>query len=133
MTRFVVVGAVAILMLVAPSAHAEFQVSGSTGGVELHPMPEEEVLSRRRPVMRRTIAPAVVQGFGRQVPLSFAVRQVVPRWVAVSFPAGFEADDFLVDWQGGRSWQVVLQGLLRPVGLEASIRPRSVRIKRRSA
>jgi len=133
MRRFLVVGGLAILLLAAPTAHAEFQVSGSAGGIELHPMREEEALTRQRPVMRRLIAPVVTQGFGRQVPLSFAIRQVVPKGVAVSFPAGSEIDDYLVDWQGGRPWQVVLRGLLRPVGLEASFRPRSVQIKRRSA
>ena len=133
MTRFLAVGAWAILSLVTPKAYAEFQISGPIGGTELHSMPEAEALPRRPPVMRRPIALAMAQGFGRQVPLPFAVQQVVPKGVTVSFPTGLAADDVLVDWQGGRPWQVVLQGLLRPVGLEASIRPRSILIKRRTA
>jgi len=64
------------------------------------------------------------------VPLSFAVRQVVPKGVAVTFSDNLEPDTVIVDWQGGRPWPEVLRGLMRQPGLQVAIRPGSVLIRR---
>ncbi len=57
------------------------------------------------------------RGFGSKVPLAFAVRQIVPASINVSFAPGAD-QDALVDWQGGKRWNIVLTEAIRPLGLE---------------
>lgn len=47
------------------------------------------------------------RGYGHQVPLGFAVRQIVPRGVSISFRGDVDRR-CLVDWVGGRGWNKVL-------------------------
>ena len=55
-------------------------------------------------------------GFGNEVPLSFACRQIVPPAVKVTY--GPDADPHaLVDWKGGDTWNHVLRNAVRPLGL----------------
>lgn len=63
----------------------------------------------------------IALGFGRSVPLSFAVRQIVPRSITVRYGASADTDA-PVDWQGDREWRLVLQDALRPLGLKLSLR-----------
>lgn len=60
--------------------------------------------------------PRVVLGFGDQVPLSFACRQIVPRGVRVAYGPG-ASPDALVSWKGGEAWQLVLGRAIQPLGL----------------
>ncbi len=60
--------------------------------------------------------PHLVTGFGNQVPLSFACRQVVPRQVRVAYGPG-ASPDALVDWKGGDVWPLVLGRAIQPLGL----------------
>ena len=68
------------------------------------------------PTLTTTIHPRAVVGFGNQVPLSFACRQIVPRGVRISYGAG-ASPDALVDWKGGDLWPLVLGRAIRPLGL----------------
>ncbi len=61
--------------------------------------------------------PLTARGFGSKVPLAFAVRQIVPASINVSFAPGAD-QDALVDWQGGKRWNIVLTEAIRPLGLE---------------
>ena len=64
----------------------------------------------------RTHGPAVAQGFGRRVPLAFAVRQIVPPSVRVTY--GPDVDTSApVDWTGGAPWDQVLRAAVEPLGL----------------
>lgn len=92
--------------------------------------PVDAPMRQRRPALPQQIGPALAAGFGREVPLSFAVRQVVPTGVSVTFAGDVEPDAVLVDWQGGRPWPDVLRYLLRRAGLQAAFRPGAVFIKR---
>jgi hypothetical protein len=60
--------------------------------------------------------PAVATGFGKDVPLEFAVRQVVPPAWHVAYAASVNRQT-QVSWQGGRPWNETLNGILRPLGL----------------
>ena len=58
----------------------------------------------------------IASGFGEQVPLSFAVRQIVPASVKVHF--GKAVDQTTpVNWKGGRPWNAVLWSAIHPLGL----------------
>lgn len=67
------------------------------------------------------------QGFGTQVPLAFAVRQIVPAGVSVTYGPDI-SPDALVDWAGGRPWNRVLQTAVAPLGWHAYTGRKSVRI-----
>jgi hypothetical protein len=60
--------------------------------------------------------PKLVAGFGDQVPLSFACRQIVPKVYKVNYGPGVDSTA-LVDWKGGQTWPMVLGRAIRPLGL----------------
>lgn len=55
-------------------------------------------------------------GFGNEVPLSFACRQIVPPAVKVTYGPGADPHA-LVDWKGGDTWNHVLRNAVQPLGL----------------
>lgn len=59
---------------------------------------------------------AVVDGFGTDIPLSFAVDQIVPEKYEVSYGSGINVKKS-VSWQGGRPWKQVLEETLSEEGL----------------
>lgn len=72
--------------------------------------------------------PPVALGFGHDVPLAFAVRQIAPRWVQVSY--GDNVDSRVsVSWRGGRPWNQVLGGILAPLGLHMKLEGRTLWIR----
>ncbi len=72
-------------------------------------------------------ATPTARGFGTHIPLSFAVRQIVPSPIKVTY--GRSANQAaLVDWQGGRKWTVVLRDAVRPLGLHLKIHKANVLI-----
>jgi len=88
---------------------------------------------QRRPVSRR-VARAPVQypearGFGDEVPLRFAVRQIVPAGIDVLFAPGAD-QDALVSWRGGGPWNHTLQAAIRPLGLRVIQQGNTVTISR---
>jgi hypothetical protein len=119
----------------AGGARAEFQLAGSGASF---PAPQQAPSPTRRaspPAPRPAPArrdPSLAEGFGHQVPLAFAVRQIVPANVKVSFGGGIDAEALLVDWNGGRPWPDVLRSTLRPPGLLVTFRPNAVLIERAS-
>ena len=56
----------------------------------------------------------VALGFGDRVPLRFAVRQIVPKTVRVTYGRGVNPDA-LVDWRGGDRWNRVLSRAVAPL------------------
>ena len=64
----------------------------------------------------RLVRPPLVAGFGNQVPLAFACRQIVPASVRVSYGPGADPDR-LVSWKGGDPWPLVLGRAIKPLGL----------------
>jgi hypothetical protein len=66
-------------------------------------------------------------GFGDQIPLSFAVLQIVPARFQVAF--GAEVDrDRRVDWKGGKPWQTALSEAIKPFGLNLDVHGLTVTI-----
>lgn len=72
--------------------------------------PTEQKLRPRQPHL------VLARGFGHQVPLAFAVRQIVPATVKVHFALAVDQTT-PVDWKGGRPWNAVLWSAIHPLGL----------------
>ena len=66
------------------------------------------------------LAAQSVDGFGRDIPLSFAVDQIVPSAYSVSYAPGVDVDQ-RVSWRGGTSWDVVLEDMLAEQGLISDV------------
>ncbi len=122
------------LILMLHPTLVDFKIEGTPpppavtqGPVTLAPpaAPEEEGL---KPRPRIHPAPAVAVGFGRDVPLEFAVRQVAPHWVQASY--GDTVDRRVrVSWHGGRPWNQVLGRVLTPLGLHMTMSGRTLWIR----
>jgi hypothetical protein len=67
------------------------------------------------------------RGFGHDVPLFFAVRQIVPGRLHVAYANQVDAST-LVSWTGGQPWNVVLVHALRPAGLRVWVSATTVHI-----
>jgi len=68
-----------------------------------------------------------LSGFGDQVPLTFAVRQIVPAHFQVAY-ADAVNKDAPVDWKGGKPWRATLADAVRPLGLVVTVSGSKVRI-----
>ena len=112
------------------SVNAEFQLAGPAVSPLLAPEPPASPSDHPSRQIYRTAGPAIAKGFGTQVPLVFAARQIVPHGVRTAFGEGLDPETLLVDWQGGRPWQDVLRRMLRPVALQVTFRPGNIRIER---
>ena len=139
-----VVAAVVTLALGHP-AKADFHIAGAgeppaevgqPGQIKLFsdPVTPPSVQSRQLWALRqRQIAEskrfATARGFGRQVPLTFAIRQIVPSKVKVVLTDDVNPDD-LVDWDGGRAWVEALRAAVRPLNLRVTVTPMTVTISR---
>ena len=61
-----------------------------------------------------------VQGFGKDLPLAIALRQIAPAQYAYRFEQGVSAGQ-KVSWQGGKPWPHVLSDMLAESGLQVVI------------
>ena len=68
-------------------------------------------------------------GFGDQIRLSFAVRQIVPPTVKVTYGPGADPNA-LVDWKGGQTWNRVLLTAVKPLGLRLVFTHTAVEIRK---
>jgi len=100
-------------------ARADFVLLGERGA----PGP-----SAPRPAARQSDGP-IASGFGRHVPLSFAVRQIVPSNLHVTYANGIDSST-TVDWTGGQAWNAVLTRAVAPLGLHVQVSPPTVTISR---
>jgi|GEM_PF-2954521 len=63
---------------------------------------------------------AVVEGFGRDIPLALALRQIVPPGYAYAFDPGVDVAA-AIDWDGGAPWDIILQNALNEAGYDVEI------------
>jgi hypothetical protein len=135
----IITGLLAVVAL-APAARADFTIVGSsqpavgrTAPAAIDKAPEmptsqdfpHATAARRRPPPRS----ALVQGFGEQISLSFAVKQIVPLPVKVTYGRGVDPAA-LVDWKGGAAWDRVLLAAVNPLGLHLVITGKAVEIRK---
>ena len=122
----------------APSARADFTIVGTAPAVKPSPpataeppkVPPPQV--DNNPSAARHRAPpqsALAQGFGERISLSFAVKQIVPLSVKVTYGRGVDPAA-LVDWKGGAAWDRVLLAAVNPLGLHLVITGKAVEIRK---
>ena len=68
-------------------------------------------------------------GFGNNVPLEFACRQIVPSAVKVTYGPGVNPAT-PVTWKGGDTWNHVLRDTVKPLGLQLQMTYMAVSIVR---
>ena len=134
-------GALLGCLMTSLPAKADFQIAptrpdavsatqGGLGPSVLGPgVPAPAVRQRRATQSMAVPAIPVAHGFGDDVPLAFAVRQIVPPKVKVTFGPGVDQAE-LVNWRGGRPWTAALQAAVRPLGLRVAVRWMAVSIIR---
>ncbi|MFA7457059.1 MAG: hypothetical protein WCY57_06390, partial [Micavibrio sp.] len=81
---------------------------------------------RAAPAQMQSYPEAV--GFGRDLPLALALRQIVPAEYNYSFAQNIDLGAN-VSWEGGKPWNEVLQDMLSGTGFYADIRGNEVRIR----
>jgi hypothetical protein len=99
------------LMLSIPDASA----TQDAGTPAPHPK-----LKRRPPKTHLSASEPALSGFGDQVPLTFAVRQIVPANFQVAY-ADTVKKDATVNWKGGEPWRATLADAVRPLGLVVTV------------
>jgi hypothetical protein len=114
---------------VAPSTNAASQANPTD-----RPMPPAPVMSTPLappgepiPLAPQAYRIPYAHGFGHQVPLSFAIRQIVPRYMRVRYANQVDSSA-LVDWKGGKPWNVVLVHAMKPLGYRVWVSARTVHI-----
>ena len=138
----IITGLLAAIILV-PAARADFAIVG-TPQSEAKPSPPATTEAPEAPSSQdndsnndnatpaRHHAPprlATAHWFGEQIPLSFAVKQIVPLSVKVTYGPGTNPAA-LVDWKGGAAWDRVLLAAVRPLGLHLVMMGRAVEIRK---
>jgi len=132
------VAVVALIGAFPLSARADFVVKGASNPtstaapVAMAPIvdPGDRAQAAGRAAGRT--APAthwkMAYGFGEQVPLDFACRQIVPRAVRVTYGPGARPD-MVVSWKGGKPWNRTLAEAVAPLGLRLVINRTVVEIR----
>jgi hypothetical protein len=110
--------AATMIAVVSTSSRAEFLLQATPSAPammprQLMPFAHRMALPVRRPPPPKPLA----EGFGRDVPLAFAVRQILPDGVEPQIAAGVDPDA-KVNWTGGRPWDAVLAEAVRPLGVK---------------
>lgn len=78
--------------------------------------PVELVDTRTSPLPAPVDDAAILEGFGKEIPLALALRDIVPSEYAYSFADNSYAGR-IVSWRGGKPWQYVLNDALANQGL----------------
>ncbi len=116
----------AALSLVAP-ARAEFVLVSPPTDADAHVRKPHAASTNLHSMLRRPVLDPALAGFGAHIPLSFAIRQIVPPRFQVSFADTVDRDA-PVDWNGGKPWLATLSDAVRPLGLMVSVAGATVTI-----
>src|SRR6202012_5698397 len=112
------------LLTVGTDARADFVVKSSQSSaasaqaasaapVSMAPIVDPEDIAAKAGHPSKPFRWRVAMGFGHNVPLGFACKQIVPPAVRVSFGPG-SAPAMLVTWKGGQGWNQVLRDAVTP-------------------
>ncbi len=103
------------------AAEAEFSLQATPSSPFPWPASRPSLASHPQASSERTRT-VVASGFGHEVPLRFAVRQLLPKNWRIRYGQGVDPDR-LVNWEGGRPWDFVLRDAVKPLGLQAAAAP----------
>lgn len=124
--------------VVAPAPEVAIApVAASVPAAVVAPVSDNAAVS---PITGATLAPETtpvaaagqVQGFGKQVPLVVALRQLLPQGYTFVRGEGVDLSQS-VDWQGGKAWNDVLADAVKPLGLTATLTGDTVVLNRAGA
>ena len=73
----------------------------------------------------------IAEGFGSEIPLAMALRQVVPADYAYAFGNGVNPG-YRVSWNGGQPWNDVVFAMINPLDLVAYVRGKKLFISKRT-
>lgn len=88
--------------------------------------PQQAQTKQRQPV--QALSFENVAGFGSDMPLAYALRQVVPPEYAFSFGADVNPG-YRVSWSGGKPWNEVVSDMVAPLNLKATVHGSTVYIQ----
>lgn len=98
--------------------------------------PRMQPQQRMQPIVSHMDAPvssaqagsyAVAVGFGKGMPLPIALSQIIPSDYSLIYAEGVDVSQ-TVSWEGGKPWDQVLDSMLAPKNLTASIAGKTVQI-----
>jgi hypothetical protein len=73
----------------------------------------------------QTISDGPIEGFGRDIPISLAIRQIVPPHLVV-VNQHTQSLDQKISWSSASSWQDLLKSMLRPYDIEVDFQGQDV-------
>lgn len=100
----------------------------------INPFPQDMSSSATMPATSIPAQPAQpiqyeqVVGFGRDIPLAIALRQIVPPTFAFQFDPAINVG-MPISWDGGAPWPETLQTILDPAGIMVDVRGNVVSLK----
>ncbi|UZO94728.1 hypothetical protein [Roseomonas mucosa] len=109
---------------VMPSAQAQPPAPGVPSVSSGTPMDLAPEAAEQAPVRPRY---SMAHGFGNDVPLSFAAKQIVPTSFRVVYRKGVDQES-LVSWKGGKPWNQALGVALAQHGLHMVLKGRTLTI-----
>jgi hypothetical protein len=120
-----------VLALITPAGagRAEFRVTSTPGASTAEPTPSRLSPATARQTTSQSQRPrSILRGFGTGIPLSFAVRQIVPPNVDVAYGPNVNPEQLTVTWRGGRPWLTTLRAAVAPLGLHVVDQPHRITI-----
>jgi len=114
----------------APNPTAAAATSGAVAapsGISATPLPPPATPRKPINLLPQSYRVPIAHGFGHEVPLSFAVRQIVPSRLHVAY-ANQVNPSALVSWKGGQPWNVVLVHAVQPLGYRVWVSSSTVHI-----
>lgn len=99
-----------------------------TGSLVINPYPlEEAAVEQAKEVIHWNTPESyeVIEGFGKDMPLALALRQIVPAKYAFSFGSGVNPGE-RISWQGGKPWNEVLSDATSSAGIKVVIKDKKV-------
>ena len=122
------------LLAKSPPAWADFVVkSAAPAAVASQPVSMAPIVDPEDLAAKTPHKPAwhwmVAKGFGDNVPLGFACRQIIPAAVRVTYGPAVSASS-MVSWQGGKGWNEVLREAVKPLGLHLVMTRMAVEIRK---
>ncbi|WP_294537747.1 hypothetical protein [uncultured Rhodoblastus sp.] len=112
----------------SPDAAAMPGPGASTAPETTRPLKPQAPSSKHRAAAeapKKTVG--VAAGFGAQVPLAFAIRQMAPDGYEIVLEPPADPDT-VVDWRGGKVWTRTLADAVQPLGLTVSVHDKTVTI-----
>jgi hypothetical protein len=137
LVRTLPIAALLVGLSFAATARADFVVIGSAPAVpSSRPAPlvsaqPPDAAAATETAPARPAAPHffMAYGFGDNIPLAFAARQIVPKAVKVTYGPGADPGA-LVTWKGGAPWNRVLLAAVHRLGLRLVMTHMAVEIRK---